>query len=113
MGSRIQKRNVSMGRGQKDLTPTDRRIQVHPAEPAWQLRAAQEAHARYTAFYNLAPIAYVSFDESGRIHELNSTAARMIGIERGKLCDFPFKCVLLPEDIDVFLCHLQRCRTSA
>jgi PAS domain S-box-containing protein len=67
---------------------------------------------RYADLYDLAPNGYVSFDRSGRIEEINLTAAQLFGIPRDRLIGMPFKVLVSREDIALFLDHLLHCRAS-
>ena len=64
-------------------------LQVHQVELELQnreLRAAQQAleqsRDRYVDLYDFAPVAYASLTRTGRITQLNLTAAQLLGMER-------------------------------
>jgi PAS domain S-box-containing protein len=65
---------------------------------------------RFVDLYDFAPIAYVSFDRSGRIEEANLAATELLGVPRDLLIGRPF--AFYVADLDVFLHHLLYCRTS-
>src|SRR5215472_5748717 len=75
-------------------------------------RELDHAVQRYADLYDLAPTGYVSFDRSGRIEEINLTAARLFGIPRERLIGMPFMVFVSREDTALFLHHLLRCRCS-
>ena len=75
-------------------------------------RELDHAVQRYADLYDLAPTGYVSFDRSGRIEEINLTAARLFGIPRERLIGMPFMVFAAREDTALFLHHLLRCRCS-
>ena len=64
-------------------------LQVHQVELELQneeLRQAREAGeaglARYTALYDLAPVAYLTLDRAGAIRSVNLTGATLLGLAR-------------------------------
>jgi PAS domain S-box-containing protein len=65
---------------------------------------------RFVDLYDFAPIAYVSFDRSGRIEEANLTVTELLGESRDLLIGRPF--ALYVTDLDLFMRHLLNCRTS-
>src|SRR5438270_5743474 len=75
--------------------------------PKSELEAAVQ---RYVDLYDFAPIAYVSFDRSGRIEEANLAATELLGEPRDRLIGRPF--AFYVGDLDLFLRHLLYCRTS-
>src|SRR5262249_9161269 len=84
-----------------------------PSEwPRPQKRELDHAVQRYADLYDLAPTGYVSFDRSGRIEEINLTAAQLFGMPRERLIGMPFMVFVLREDTELFLHHLLRCRCS-
>jgi PAS domain S-box-containing protein len=65
---------------------------------------------RFVDLYDFAPIAYVSFNRSGRIEEANLAATELLGAPRDLLIGRPF--AVYVADLDLFLKHLVYCRTS-
>src|SRR5262245_4573283 len=72
----------------------------------------EHAIQRYSDLYDFAPTGYVSFDRSGRIAEMNLTAAQMFGTPRERLIGMPFAVFVWREDVPLFLHHLLQCRCS-
>jgi PAS domain S-box-containing protein len=68
---------------------------------------------RYADLYDFAPTGYVSFDRSGRIAEINLTAAELLGLPRHGMIGMPFAAFVLREDLTLFLHHLLQCRNSS
>ena len=65
---------------------------------------------RFVDLYDFAPIAYVSFDRSGRIEKANLAVTELLGESRDLLIGRPF--ALYVADLDLFMRHLLNCRTS-
>jgi diguanylate cyclase (GGDEF)-like protein/PAS domain S-box-containing protein len=69
-----------------------------------QLQRAQlmtkESRDRYTDFYDLAPVGFVTLDREALIEEINPTGAALLGKERGKLLHKRFAAFVAPEDIE-------------
>src|SRR5690242_18230595 len=61
---------------------------------------------RYVDLYELAPIAYVAFDRSGRIQDFNLAASNLLNRKREELIGAPFSLWVLPADLSVFQRHL-------
>ena len=75
--------------------------------PKTELEAATQ---RFVDLYDFAPIAYVSFDRTGRIEEANLAVTELLGESRDLLIGRPF--ALYVADLDLFMRHLLNCRTS-
>jgi PAS domain S-box-containing protein len=75
--------------------------------PKTELEAAIQ---RFVDLYDFAPIAYVSFDRTGRIEEANLAVTELLGESRDLLIGRPF--ALYVADLDLFMRHLLYCRTS-
>jgi PAS domain S-box-containing protein len=67
-----------------------------------ELEASRE---RYFELYDLAPVAYFTLSEQGKILEANLAAAKLLGVERGALVLRPLTHFILPEDQDLFYRH--------
>jgi PAS domain S-box-containing protein len=67
--------------------------------------------ARYTDLYDLAPVAYFTFDAQGVIQEVNRAGAALLGVPRSDVVGSPFAELVAfarPGD-DPLLRHLRRC----
>jgi PAS domain S-box-containing protein len=71
----------------------------------------ETATQRYKELYDFAPIAYISFDRDGRIGEINSAAAKLLGKSRRGLLGKPFALCVSKEQRSIFFQHLRYCRT--
>jgi PAS domain S-box-containing protein len=96
-------------------TSTDMTI-LQQAELEAQNRALREAQSqleesrsRFADLYDLAPVAYCSFDAAGCIREINLTGTAMMGIDRRQLVGQPFTSVVKLRDPSVFRRHLRIC----
>jgi PAS domain S-box-containing protein len=76
-------------------------------QPKTELESAVQ---RFVDLYDFAPIAYVSFDRSGRIEEANLVASELLCEPRDLLIGRPF--AFYVADLDSLLKHLLLCRTS-
>ena len=89
-------------------------LQVHQIELEMQneeLRLAREelelSRNKYAELYDLAPIAYFTFDAHGVIREVNLAGAQLLGIERQLLVNKPFTTLIADaERREIFSSHL-------
>ena len=74
-----------------------------------ELRRAQdtieESRTRYVDLYEFAPVAYLTFDETGRVIEANLTVCGLLGVDRRSLIGKFFSPYVTPDDRDAFLKH--------
>lgn len=84
-------------------------LQVHQIELEMQneeLRSANEraetALQKYTMMYDFAPMGYFTLDQDGMIHELNFTAAELLGNRRFSLINSNLKSFISEETLPVF-----------
>ena len=80
---------------------------------AEELRRAQveldASRARYFDLYDLAPVGYVTVTESGRLLDVNLTAATLLGVVRSESVGWPpFTRFILAEDQDLYSRHRQQ-----
>jgi PAS domain S-box-containing protein len=86
---------------------------IHSMRPTVARNPKNELEAaiqRFVDLYDFAPVAYVSFDRSGRIEEANLTATQLLGEPRDRLIGRPF--AFYVRGLDLFMQHLLSCRTS-
>jgi two-component system, cell cycle sensor histidine kinase and response regulator CckA len=65
------------------------------------------SRSRYLDLYDFAPVGYLTLNKQGQILELNLTAAKQLGIERGYLIKTNFQNFIFQSDKGVFLSHLE------
>lgn len=66
---------------------------------------------RYEDLLDCAPFGYATFDERGRITGINSTGARLLGLERDALTGVPMTTFAMERtDVEELLSHFRRCR---
>jgi two-component system cell cycle sensor histidine kinase/response regulator CckA len=87
-------------------------LRVHQIELEMQndeLRRTQEqlelARARYFDLYDLAPVGYLTLNQSGAIREANLTAANLLNTPRVELVNEPLTRFIWPADQDIFYLH--------
>ncbi|MHC1730150.1 MAG: ATP-binding protein [Syntrophobacteraceae bacterium] len=90
-------------------------LRIHQVELELQNDELRSAHAlieesrmRYADLYDFAPVGYFSFDEQGRIIEVNLTGAKQMGVERAKLIEAPFVSMVIQSDRKEYLSHLKK-----
>ncbi|MDP2723281.1 MAG: hypothetical protein Q8O72_11030 [Bacteroidales bacterium] len=100
---------ISMSSSEYDVKRIVHELQVHQVELEIQneeLRLANErteaALKKYTMMYDFAPMGYLTLDRAGVIHELNFTAAEMLGNRRISLLNRNLKFFLSDESLTVF-----------
>ena len=64
------------------------------------------SRSRYADLYDFAPVGYLTLNKHGQIVDLNLTAARQLGIERGRLSNKHFQYSVFQRDKKEFLSHL-------
>jgi len=70
--------------------------------------ALEASRARYFDLYDLAPVGYITLNETGLVLEANLTAARLLGVTRGTLAGQPLSRFILPDDQDSYYLHRRR-----
>lgn len=75
-------------------------------------QALEESQDRYLNLYDFAPMGYLTLTNQGLIHELNLTAAGMIGTERHWLVGRSFAPLVLGSDLAAFREHLKKCHNA-
>ena|GEM_PF-1085782 len=73
-------------------------------------RETETVLERYAELFDLAPIAYASFNRSGRVEEANLAAVNLLDCARDRIIGSPFALFVHPQDVPLFLNHLNGCR---
>lgn len=84
-----------------------------PSEPRHHLDELSQLEASrdyYAGLYDLAPIGYLTLDESGRILEINLVGARLLGVSRERLEGEHLGAFITPDERRKYLKHLALCR---
>ncbi len=63
--------------------------------------------ARFSDLYHYAPVAYLTVDRDARIIQVNLTASKLFGAERGRLIDSRLVTSIIPMHRDTLLAHLR------
>jgi PAS domain S-box-containing protein len=81
-----------------------------------ELRLAHEdldaSQSRYFDLYDLAPVGYLTIDESGLIKEVNLAAVSMLGVARNMLIKKPLNRIIFTDDQDMYSLRQQQSRNS-
>ena len=102
------------------LKTTEEALRTHQIELETanaELRAGQlelrASRKKYLDLYDFAPVGYCTVDPAGRILEANLTAARLFGIERGRLIETRLYHYLVDHDRDRFFLYLRQLADAA
>ena len=71
-------------------------------------QALEEARDRYAELYDFSPVGYLTLDKQGVIHNLNLTAAALLGRERSRLLGKPLMPFVTPEYRSALYDHIRR-----
>ena len=88
-------------------------LRVHQIELEMQNEELQRvqndlevSRSRYADLYDFTPVGYLTLNKHGQIVDLNLTAAKQLGIERGRLVNKHFQFFVFQPDKKEFLTHL-------
>ena len=97
------------GKKAEDVNKLVELLQIHQIELEHQnqeLRIAQEelevSRNKYVNLFDFSPIPYFTLDKEGIIREVNLSASKMFGVERGKLIGKRFTTYIPPGERDAF-----------
>ena len=78
-------------------------LELHKRELGEAKRELDEIRDNYSAMYDFAPMAYITFDAQGAILDMNLAAAKLLGKEKLSLLGNPFVKFLAAYDHNRFL----------
>ena len=100
--------------GLDNVDQTFHELRVHQIELELQNEQMHEtqfeleiSRAKYFDLYELAPVGYVTLDESGRVVEANFTASRLLSLDRHALVGRSFAAFLAAGDQDTYYLFLK------
>ena len=97
-----------------ELQKLQHELEVHQIELEMQneeLRAGcaeLEAGERYTNLYDFAPVGYFTLTPEGKIHQVNLTGAKLIGVERARLVGQRLQSLIAEPDRPAFALFLRQ-----
>lgn len=110
-----KKAKLPLPRSEESTRRLVHELEVHQIELEMQnaeLRQAREelelSRNKYLELYDFAPIGYFTFDDAGKIREVNLTGAKLMGVERQRLVNKSFAGFIADADgKENFLKHCQ------
>jgi len=113
--ARVRERQLQPRPVEPDLQRLVQELEIHQVELELQNEELREARvelesslARYTEIFDFAPIGYATISLDGTLHEVNHSAARLLGSARSQLLQRPFHSFVVPRDRGVFFELLRR-----
>jgi PAS domain S-box-containing protein len=73
----------------------------------------EESRDKFADLYHFAPVAFLTFDQNGVIHDLNLTAANLLGRPRARIEGMPFAQFTSKEHRREFVDFMRRCRGNS
>ncbi len=108
MGKTKKEENIEILK--KELHEREIQVELQKSELLEKQVELEESRDRFADLYDFAPNGYLTLDMHGIITETNYTAARMLGLDKSNLIDFPFVHFLLKDHFQKFLTGLRNCR---
>ena len=87
-------------------------LEIQCREMQETLGELEESRNRYADLYDFAPAGYVTFDEKGRISEINLAGASLLGMERAQMLGMPMSVFIAKGSCKLFFDHLRSCRLT-
>ncbi|MEI8333956.1 MAG: PAS domain S-box protein, partial [Chloroflexota bacterium] len=82
-------------------------LEIQNDELLCAYRELEAQRERYFEIFDLAPVGYLSLDDSSTIHDANMTAGRLLGVEPQRLVGRPFSAIMSAADSDALYLHLR------
>ncbi|MDY7035891.1 MAG: histidine kinase, partial [Thermodesulfobacteriota bacterium] len=103
----------------KDIQDLIEDLQIHHVELEMQKEELRKAHEElwkirqvYEDLYDLAPIGYLTLDESNLIYRVNIAGTELLGLERRFLLGKRFSKFISPDWVDRYYAHRRQCLDS-
>lgn len=103
---------TSLRQVQQELTTHQEQLEQQNQQLLESQVQLQESHERYVELFDLAPIAYVTIDETGIIEDMNVQASMLLETERARRAGMPFFLSVAQPDRRRFFDFLSRCRRN-
>ena len=93
--------------GQAGLGDLDIELELQNEELQTALTQLEDVRERYDELFELAPVGYLTLEQTGTIREANTMASQLIGIERARLLGRALQSFMPTESADRFYLHLR------
>jgi PAS domain S-box-containing protein len=95
----------------KEVEQLIQELRLHRIESEMQNEELRDTldtlQKKYADLYDFAPVGFCTFDRNGRIHDVNLTTVKQLGIERKLLIDTRFDEYIVQEDQEKFFSQIQ------
>ncbi|HTU00733.1 MAG TPA: histidine kinase dimerization/phosphoacceptor domain -containing protein, partial [Candidatus Sulfotelmatobacter sp.] len=98
--ARVVERTAALGAANAELQTHQIELEMQNEELRRSQGELDAAQARYFDLYDLAPVGYLTLDETNLIQQANLTAATLLRVDRQALLGQPLTRFLIPEDQD-------------
>ena len=112
---KAKKKSTEQELDESDVKKLLHELQVHQIELEMQneelqmaYESAERALKKYTLLYDFAPMGYLIISADGTMHDVNFSAADMLGKRRRKLIDANIKRFIANESLPVFNAFLDK-----
>jgi PAS domain S-box-containing protein len=87
----LEAQNAELRRAEEELKDQQVELEMQNDELRRARAELEVSRNKYTELYDFAPVGYFTFDPDGRIREANLAGAQLLGIERARLIEAPFR----------------------
>src|SRR5262249_3385312 len=102
----------ALQRMQHDLAVHQEELELQNQQLIESRREIEESHERYVDLFDMAPVGYVTIDDTGLICNVNLQASAMLEPERARQVGIPFFLHVVQEDRRAFLDYFARFRRA-